>query len=222
MLHRVLYQSTDVGTDHGGYGQRAAQANFHTIVTYRGAPLCYYLSMSEATSIPEERPSAIGSFFKGALSSALSGALMAGIVALVTVMLPGGIAAGATFGPAFWKELVHIAPLMISATGLFGGIMAAKRAVFDAPAVANAPVNYVPVPVQSLSGPAIAPTIAADRAVDSDSPSTNWVEKTRRTGDNAQRQIDAILARGAANDGSRASAVLAAREASANQERSVS
>jgi hypothetical protein len=180
--------------------------------------------MSESVSIPEERPSAIGSFLRGALSSAMTGALMAGIVALVTTALPFITAAAgvapAAFGPAFWVSLKATALLMIPATALFGGIMAAKRAMFDAPAAANAPVNYIPVPVQGLSGPALAPTIAADRAVDSDSPNTNWVEKTGR-GDNAQRQIDAILAKGAANDSSRASAVLAAREASVAQERSV-
>ena len=155
--------------------------------------------MNEENSIPYERPSLIGSFFRGALSSAFSGALMAGIVALV--------------GPFFGVPATLVGALFLfTATGMFGGVMAVKRAVFDTPhpGAYEAPAqSYVPVP--AIAGPAV----GADLANEPEQPSKSWVAETSRNGD-AQSRIQQILANGALNDKDRASAILAAREAAAS------
>lgn len=153
-----------------------------------------------------ERPSLVGSFFKGAMSSAMSGAMMSGIVALVTPLLGGaGIIA----------TLTATAPLMILATGLFGGVMGIKRAMFDAPHTAADSSTVIPVPVASVSGPAVSvPAISADMAAGQDQPTKNWVAETGGER-NAQQRIQQIIVNGSMSDKDRASAILAAREASA-------
>jgi hypothetical protein len=180
--------------------------NFHKTVTIDTGPLCYSLVM-------ENRSSIVGSFFKGALSSAFSGALMAGIVSLVTPMLGSSAFTLAAVG----TTLAATAPMMILATGLFGGVMGIKRAMFDAPSASRSETNVIPVPVAGMSGPALAPSISADMAPQTDQPTRNWVASTGREGD-AQSRIQQIISQGSMSDKDRASAILAAREAAASTE----
>lgn len=161
-----------------------------------------------------ERPSFIGSFAKGAMSSALSGALMAGIVSLVTPLLGSSAFTLAAVGTAFTAT----APLLILSTALFGGAMAIKRAMFDAPIASRAEPDFIPVPVAGMSGPALAPSISADMAPAADQPTKNWAASSGRDAD-TQNRIQQIIAQGTMSDKDRASAILAAREvASASTE----
>lgn len=166
--------------------------------------------MNESVTNPQERPSILGSFFKGAMSSAFSGALMAGIVALVTPML--GFFISSLAGATILSTLGSTAPVMILATGLFGGVMSVKRAMFDAPSAAGSPSTFIPIPVGGVSGPAVSvPAVSADMAAEHDQPTKNWVADTAREGD-AKQRIQQIIASGRSD---RTSAVLAAREAAA-------
>ena len=158
----------------------------------------------------EERPSLIGSFAKGALSSAMSGALMAGIVSLVTPLIGGAF----TFA-AVGTALATTAPLMIVATALFGGVMAIKRTMFDAPSASSNESNFIPVPVAGISGPAVTPVISADMAPAADQPTKNWAASSGRDAD-TQNRIQQIIAQGTMSDKDRAGAILAAREAAAS------
>lgn len=159
----------------------------------------------------ENRSSIFGSFFKGAMSSAFSGALMAGIVSMVTPLI------SATAGVTFLGTFAATAPMMILATGIFGGVMGIKRAMFDAPGNAKSTSTVIPVPVAGMSGPAVAPTINADLAQETDEPRRNWVASTSRESD-TQNRIQHIIAQGSLSDKDRASAILAAREAAATTE----
>ncbi|MBX9727100.1 MAG: hypothetical protein K2X09_07530 [Rickettsiales bacterium] len=159
--------------------------------------------MNESVTNPQERPSILGSFFKGAMSSAISGAMMAGIVALV----------GPLFGAAAlgWGGAL----LMFTATGLFGGVMGVKRAMFDSPSAGSSQSTFIPIPVGGVSGPAVSiPSVSADMAAEQDQPTKNWVADTAREGD-AKQRIQQIIASGRMADQDRASAILAAREAAA-------
>lgn len=100
---------------------------------------------------------------------------------------------------------------MISlATGLFGGVMAVKHSLFDQGEQGQAP-TYIPVAVQGMSGPAIAPTVTPDMAPEQAS-ARSWTQSVGREG-NTQNRVQEILANGSMNDKDRASAILAAREA---------
>lgn len=156
----------------------------------------------------QSRPSTLGAFFRGLAGGAFSGALMMGIITGLT------IATGGTF--IGWGALA----MMVSATGLFGGLMGIKRVLFDAPHEAPASTTYVPVPVQGMSGPALAPTIGFDGAEQQAAPTKSWVAQTGR-GTDTQSRIQEILNRGDLNDRDRASAILAAREAADGQQKSI-
>lgn len=158
--------------------------------------------MNESVTNPQERPSLFGSFFKGAMSSAFSGALMMGLVFAVS-LIPG---LGAIAPQAM------IASGMVLATGIFGGVMGVKRAMFDSPSASNSQSTFIPIPVGGASGPVVSvPAVSADMAAEQDQPTTNWVANTGRDGD-AKQRIQQIIASGRSD---RTSAVLAAREAAA-------
>ena len=159
------------------------------------------MEMNHSVPVTIERPSATRAFFGGFGSGAMSGALMTGIVALLSLPFGGGIG-------------LLSAGIMIAATGLFGGIMSAKRALFDAPAHApHSPTVFVPTVVPSLAGPVLAPAMTptmtyADQAHETALPSKNWVAQTGRT----ENRVEQILAAGL-SDKDRASAILAERQA---------
>jgi hypothetical protein len=161
------------------------------------------MEMNHSAPVTIERPSATRAFFGGFGSGAMSGALMIGIFALLSPF----------FGGAILTTLAS-APLMIAATGLFGGIMSAKRAMFDAPAHApHSPTVFVPTVVPSLAGPVLAPAMTptmtyADQAHETALTSKNWVAQTGRT----ENRVEQILAAGL-SDKDRASAILAERQA---------
>ena len=169
------------------------------------------------------RPSGTSAFFKGFASSTVNGAVMMGLVfavgaaiAFAAPVIPViGPALAAAAAPALhFTTFLASATLVTLATGLFGGVMAAKRALFDAPetAINNQP-SYVAVPVQGMGAPTLAPVVALDRA---EQPATqSWVSKTGRDGQ-ATSNIQQILDNGTLSDKDRASAILAAREAAAD------
>lgn len=183
-------------------------ASFHKTVTYSAACVCYCGRMNESFFSLPQRPSILGSFFKGAMSNAMSGAIMATIVSFITPLF--AVAGTATF----LGTLGATAPLMILATGLFGGIMGIKRAMFDAPYQANHQPGIIPIPVSGITAPSVSvPVVSADLAAEQDRPSKNWVAETGRDA-SAYNRIQQIIANGAMSDKDRASAILAAREAS--------
>lgn len=157
-------------------------------------------------SLTHTRPSAIGTFFRGFLTSAVTGALMVTIFA--------GLATLSVFGaaPFAWP---HVA-LGTLATGLFGGLIAAKRAMFDGPEAGHHGPSYIPVPVQGMSGPALAPAVSPDIAPEEAAaerqPTRQWAPSVARYGDAANR-IQQILNNRSLDDKNRAAALLAEREA---------
>jgi len=158
----------------------------------------------------QERPSATAAFFRGFLTSAATGALMAGIFAALSMTsIFGAPAAGIAWG---------VIALTTTATGLFGGLIAAKRALFDATEVAHHAPTYVPVPVAGMSGPAMAPAVSYDAPPDQPSPveaaNGRWADKVGR--DAPTTRVQQILANGSMSDKERASALLAARDEAAN------
>mgnify|MGYP003386443271 CR=1 FL=1 len=165
--------------------------------------------MNDSAPMAYERPSIFGSFFKSAMSSAFSGAVMATIVSFVTPFF--AVAGTATF----LGTLGATAPLMILATGLFGGVMGIKRAMFDAPSASGSQSTLIPIPVGGVSGPAVSvPAVSADMAEQYDQPTKNWVAETGRDSD-AKQRIQQIIANGSMGDKDRVSSILAAREAAA-------
>jgi hypothetical protein len=158
--------------------------------------------MNESMNIEQpHRPSAIGAFFRGGISGLFSGLVMAGVIFLISPFILG---TGLSLGGA---------GLMIAAPTLFGGIMAAKRAIFDAPhAHHDSATAIVPVPVQTISGPVMMPTMAIADEAPAPAPTKNWVAETGR-GKGANDRIQQILADGSLSDKDRASAILASREA---------
>ena len=158
-----------------------------------------------------QRPSAIGSFFSGGMSGLFSGIVMALIIASIAPFV--GVA-----GATFMGTLAASGPLMVLAATLFGGVMGAKRALFDAPDHANAGVTIVPVPVPGMSTPAMAPVMAMaeDAPEQTQTPTKSWVADTGRSEDSRSR-IQQILADGSLTDKDRASAILASRQAADTQ-----
>lgn len=143
----------------------------------------------------------MASFTRGFMSSAGSGALMSGIfygLAGITGIIPFSLA------------VLPVAGLMVGAVGLFGGVMAAKRAGDDARA--NAPIQRdAATQARSQSrgqSHTLVPAIAADRA---EGPS--WAE---RTGGPQGNRLQQILDNGSLSDRGRAQAILAEREAAMN------
>lgn len=184
---------------------------------------------------PETKPSALGSFFKGFLNSAGSGAAMSGIfygMAIVALKLfafnplhlgTAVSAFGASLGvipgtaAAAVLGVLPVALFMVTAIGVFGGVMAIKRDIDEAKAVAAETTTTVTRQRSTDLAPVIVPmvgAVSADRAeAPESSPDTaNW---TDRTGGGHRDRIQSILANGSLTDKDRASAILAEREASA-------
>ncbi len=163
--------------------------------------------MENSFNTHQERPSATGSFVRGALSGAGTGALMSVIVAGVLAagtLFTGGFAA---FGmAAFLTPLMSTAAVMIPATALFSGLMGAKNSFSSKPST----TNIVPVPVAGTTAPVIyqsqEPSLDSPQA-----PAKSWVAATGH-GVESQNRIQQILDQGMA-DKDRAQAILAAREA---------
>ncbi len=165
--------------------------------------------MSDTTTY--ERPSATGAFFKGLGSGLLSGLLMSGIV-VGLMMIPGIGPAGLTFA----KALMTYPPLLTLASGLFGGVMAVvnNRPPTLSAAEYSARQKVVKRDYDDLSQTIFISQVASPDQAEQPQPNKNWVESTGRSGD-AQSRIQAILNNGAMSDKSRASAILAEREAAA-------
>lgn len=146
--------------------------------------------------------SATRAFFSGFGSGAMSGALMTGIVALLSLPFGGGIG-------------LLSAGIMVAATGIFGGVMSAKRALFDAPPHTLAsPTVFIPTVVAGVSAPAVVQSVAPaislpDFSPESAAPAKSWVAQTGR----ADNRIEQILTNGTMSDKDRASAILAERQA---------
>ena len=152
------------------------------------------------------RPSALDAFMRGAGSGALSGTIMMGIIALLTpLFVPTATLVGTLFSASVGMTIL--------ATTLFGGVMSTKHALFDAPRATEEDVVAITTPTIAGQGMTVAPTIAMDESAQ---PQTSWVADTGR-GEGAQTRIQQILANGATSDKDRASAILAAREAAANE-----
>lgn len=163
-----------------------------------------------------EHPSRTGSFFSGFGSGLMSGALMMGLVFTLaaTAALTGisGAAIPLVLGEHFLGFL-GTASFMTVATGLFGGVMNVKRAIFDgAEQAANPQPSYVAIPTPGLNAPALAPVVALDRA-EQPAPTQSWVAKTGRDAHAQSGNIQQILDNGALSDKDRASAILAERTA---------
>jgi hypothetical protein len=160
------------------------------------------METTHTAPIASKRPSATRAFFSGFGSGAISGALMTGIVALLSLPFGGGIG-------------LLSAGIMVAATGIFGGLMSAKRALFDAPAHAPlSPTVFVPTVVPAIVAPSIAQAVAPvvslpDIAPESLAPTRSWAAHTGR----ADNRIEHILTNGAMSDKDRASAILAERQA---------
>ncbi len=163
------------------------------------------LSDEEALRQSKSISSKTLSIAKGMLSGAASGALMMGIL----------------FGLSFIPGLAFLAPgllhggAMVLATGMFGGVIAAKNAIFISPESYTAGRSTViPVPIAGLTAPMVSQSLenAPEQA-----PTKSWVAQTGREGD-SQSRVQQILANGALSDKDRASAILAAREAASTQD----
>ena len=165
---------------------------------------------------PNQRPSTTGTFLRGFTNSAGSGALMSGIfygLAIAAFKLfafnPLHFAAGTTvIGAA--ASVLPVALFMVAAIGLFGGVMAMKRAGEEQREAAQtgiAPASRARSQEVTIV-PAMAPMVAADRA-----EAPGWAA---RMGGPADNRIQQILANGSMSDRDRASAILAEREAAVN------
>lgn len=158
-------------------------------------------------------PSATGAFFRGFGSSALASSIMMGLLfglGLVGAMIPPVAGFAAAFTGAHFLASAAFSTLAIS---LFGGIMGAKRAMFDEK---DASVKHtstaIPVPIQGLASPTIAPVIMPDNA--SPTPDRRWSDQFAAQG-SSQTRIQQILDSKHLSDKTRAEAILASREASA-------
>lgn len=189
------------------------------------------MSDEEAMRIGQRNISATGAFFRGFGSSLLTSVLMMGVIAgvagLVVLAAPASLTAvGATgfmasiAGAAkgvLSMYFVGSATLLSIGAGLFGGVMAAKHALFNQTVEEREP-NFIPVPVQGMAAPAMPPTIAQDVAPEvtseSPTPNSNWRETVNRSGD-TQSRIQQIIDNRSMSDKDRASALLAVREAEA-------
>ncbi len=165
--------------------------------------------MNESALIAE-RPSALAAFAKGAMSGAFSGALMMGIVMLVGTVAPlfgvASIAGVSLIG--FTTAGFTTAALTTIATSLFGGAMAVKHTLFDAPKLPSAASSTVAIPVGGKGGEV---TVMPDLANEPEAaPTKNWAASTGRS-EGAQSRIQQILDNGAMNDTDRAAAILAER-----------
>lgn len=161
----------------------------------------------------DPRREAASSFFSGFRSGAFNGALMMSLLfalAFTASFIPGV----AAFAPAVTNlHFLASAIFATMSTGLFGGIMSAKRALPQSTAAssAHAPALVPVVMSQPTVEPVITPAIApmADEA-EQRPASRKWVETGGENG--SKRRIQEIIANGALNDKSRASAILAARQ----------
>ena len=166
--------------------------------------------MNETLNMQQpHRPTALGGLFKGAMSGLISGLVMATVVAAVMPLMAGVGIAG--FGAAFAGAFLHTGMFMATCSTLFGGIMGAKHVIFDGPKAHTSEPSMVPIPLQTMSGPAMAPIVSYDMAPE---PATgkSWVADTGRS-EGSQSRIQQILADGSLSDKDRASAILASREA---------
>ncbi len=159
-----------------------------------------------------DRPSALGSFFRKVISGASSGALMSVIVAGVSTVASGGLSAFTA--AAFLSALAATSSIVIPATALFAGVMAVKHTLFDKtksnPEYRDQ--SMIPVPVAGMTAPLISQSAAPSLDSNQQPPTQSWAATTGREGD-SQSRIQQILANGSISDKDRAQAILAEREA---------
>lgn len=111
-----------------------------------------------------------------------------------------------------WAHSLGVAGISILTAGIFGGLLDMGHEKTAQSVLASPRAVSVNVPAQGRNveinvAPDLAEDVAPERA-------TNWTERTGRNA-GATTQIDRILADGAMTDRDRASAILAAREATA-------
>lgn len=174
----------------------------------------------ESTNIntPEQKPSTTGSFLRGFGSGALSGGLMTGIMAGLGAAWTA-LTTGGTFAAAFTGSLLAVStPLTVIGVGLFGGIMAAKRAMSgtqSSKSAVNPTIVAIPVPAQAMG---LSPTLSMDEAP-ARADGKSWTEQTSRSA-NTQNRVQEILANGNMSDKARAEALLAERQTAAQAQQS--
>ena len=163
-------------------------------------------------------PSMLGTFFKGAGSGALNGGMMMGIFWAV------GSLATIAFGPTIPVVGATAMLLTTACTGIFGGVMAVKRSmetksdVREITGVTRPSAAEEMTPAVAMSQTVSAPAMAEEAEMAA-APTRSWTDRT-----SASRSTDSIrqiLDNGAMSDKDRASAILAAREATANQGQSI-
>ncbi len=160
--------------------------------------------------------SAPATFLKGFMGSAGSGALM---TAIFYPLMAAGQALFASGGVGFFAALgtgllaaLPMAALMIASLGIFGGIMALKRAG-DASKTGHH-AQHTPGQSQDITTPVMVPALGVQAEHAPEQSTSNWAERVG-TRSSQRDHIQQILDRdGSAKD--RASALLAERESAAS------
>jgi hypothetical protein len=158
-----------------------------------------------------EKPSVFGAFFRGLGTGLLTGLVMSLIAASVIwawPMITGGTAV------AFLSTLLHTTQILAPCSALFTGVMAAKEAMFDAPA--SSPMKHQAAHHRDAVVPVLTPGVGTpmmDVAETTDTQKKQWAADHAR-GD-AQGRIQEILNNRALSDKNRATALLAERQAAA-------
>jgi hypothetical protein len=158
--------------------------------------------------------SMLSTFLKGAGSGAFSGGTIMGIFWVV-----GSIAAASSLIPSALVVGIPAMLLTTTCTSLFGGVMAVKRSMETTADVRQFSTAPRPSPAEEAA-PAIAmsqsiPTPALAEEADMASARTSsWADRPGIS--RSTDSIRQILDNGAMSDKDRASAILAAREATAN------
>lgn len=166
--------------------------------------------MSESV---ENKPSLVGTFFKGVGGSAVNSGIMAAVMTGVSYVagslgLVTGAASGAAAAGAF---MVGAMPLMVAGITLFGGVMAVKRVMGEQREQAKEEKKLAQAIAIEDAQPSRGPV--PELEVANDTPGTNWADRMGRSSD----RMGEILANGRMSDKDRASAILAARQAGNGQ-----
>ena len=169
----------------------------------------------------ETRPSLLRRFMRGFGSGAINGALIMGIFTAVTY----GFGALGILGVAGHFSLGMLLVTTL-ATGIFGGIMAARRGGEESGPEAGSArqrdASIAPVIVPTI-GTAMAQSQEAGADLGDDTPAPgqpSWVNRAGRS-NTAGNNIQRIIANQEMSDKSRAAAILAQREAAAGKEASM-
>jgi hypothetical protein len=168
------------------------------------------------------KQSSSSAFWGGFGTGAGSGAMMVGILTAVSLVAKFALSGLGMAGAAGSLGIMAI-PLMavmITATGLYGGFMAMKRAKESGTAghsTSHSTTRARSADPEITPMPMIAPAAAMDEAPEM--TGTKWADRTGRS--NSADRIQGILADGELSDKSRASAILAEREAATQNSTSI-